>query len=177
MRWNDWLWWTFFLQCGDHSQTGFWDNKQYLLDPVCIFIVFVNSVLRPFLKCFRYFCPGQWENCRDCLVWVFFFVVYFFVFLFHTFQIMALWTTGTFQNDLTCVWSPTSSDMNLSAHLCTDRMERLLLCFSSFGFLFYLHYQYAKNEKKNRAKKKKSLENALQIRVRVRQVMHYSLHL
>lgn len=71
-----------FLQCGDHSQTGFWDNKQYLLDPVCIFIVFVNSVLRPFLKCFRYFCPGQWENCRDCLVSFFFFCCCLFFCLF-----------------------------------------------------------------------------------------------
>lgn len=39
-----------FLQCGNHSQTGFWDYKRYLLDPVCIFIVFVNSVMTPFLN-------------------------------------------------------------------------------------------------------------------------------
>lgn len=46
-----------FLQCGNHSQTGFWDYKRYLLDPVCIFIVFVNSVMTPFLNVLGMFTP------------------------------------------------------------------------------------------------------------------------
>lgn len=43
----------FFSQRDNHAQTDFGDyNKQYLLDPVCIFIVFVNSVLTSFLNMF-----------------------------------------------------------------------------------------------------------------------------
>lgn len=90
-----------FLQCGDHSQTGFWDNKQYLLDPVCVFIVFVNSVLRPFLNVLGIFAPASEKTAG--IVLCCFLLFCFFVILFHTFQNMALWTTGTIQNDLTCV--------------------------------------------------------------------------
>lgn len=32
----------------DRRVYGFWDSKQYLLDPVCIFIVLVNYVLASF---------------------------------------------------------------------------------------------------------------------------------
>lgn len=47
-----------FSQRDNHAQTDFGDyNKQYLLDPVCIFIVFVNSVLTSFLKMFQLCLP------------------------------------------------------------------------------------------------------------------------
>lgn len=68
-----------FLQCGDHSQTGFWDNKQYLLDPVCIFIVFVNSVLRPFLNVLGIFAPASEKAAGIVLCLLFCFLSFCFI--------------------------------------------------------------------------------------------------
>lgn len=55
-----------FLQCGDRSD--FWDNKQYLLDPVCIFIVLVNYVLALFfLNVLRIFAPASEKTAGTVL--------------------------------------------------------------------------------------------------------------
>lgn len=115
-----------FLQCGDHSQSMFFwgDYKQYLLDPVCIFIVLVNYVSAPFLM-FYVFLPGlvrklQGLSCVDLL---------FFLFVLYL-PDMALWTKGTFQKDLTQVFEiQTSTDfqqvhLTLSYSLNSVQTER-----------------------------------------------------
>lgn len=99
-----------FLQCGDHSQSMFFgDNKQYLLDPVCIFIVLVNYVLASFVM-FYVFLPRlvrklQGLSCVD----LFLFVLYL--------PDMALWTKGTFQKDLTQVFETQTSNDFQQVHL------------------------------------------------------------
>lgn len=76
-----------FLQCGNHSQTGFWDYKRYLLDPVCIFIVFVNSVMTPFLNVLGMFTPlpllppAASEKFAGIVLCLFIFLSLFFSFL------------------------------------------------------------------------------------------------
>ncbi len=87
---NERLWWTVFAARWPLTVCGFGiTNNIYWT--LCVHIYRACKLcFGSFFKCFTYFCPGQWENCRDCLVSIFFVVVVVclnFVFLFHTFQI------------------------------------------------------------------------------------------
>lgn len=134
----------------------FWDDKKYLLDPVCIFIVLVNYVFGSFiiivffLNVSSIFAPASKKTAGIVLCQSVCFFVFYSVFccccrLFHTFQ--ALWTKGTFHTDLT-------QHLTLPSSLSCVQTERWDYDCSvpvTLGFFYYLHPE----QRRKRAKKKK----------------------
>lgn len=126
----------FFVFFAVNPSRGFLGGRgAYLLDPVWIFIMFVNCFV-PFMKRFQ---PSLWENGREvsCLSVVVVVVVAVFLYDFFCTLLpyMALWMTGIFHKDLTCIWSPVVSEGSYFVIISTDKKMRLLIWF--FRWIFF----------------------------------------
>lgn len=131
---RDWVFFLFFFAVS--PSRGFLGGRgAYLLDPVWIFIMFVNCFV-PFMKRFQ---PSLWENGREvsCLSVVVVVVVAVFLYDFFCTLLpyMALWMTGIFHKDLTCIWSPVVSEGSYFVIISTDKKMRLLIWF--FRWIFF----------------------------------------